>query len=63
VDLQNAYLNIPNPHNSSHALHSRLEPTSNQRTALPGLDDDDDDEADSDYETSAEAIAYLRSVR
>lgn len=44
------------PHNNG----PRLDPTYGQRGAFPGLDDSDDEPSD---ELSAEAIAYLRSVR
>lgn len=46
--------------------HGRVDPTSGQRSAIPGLDDDDygGGESDLEYGTEMEdALSYLRSVR
>jgi len=51
-------------HNYQHdASQPRVNPTTGQRGALPGLDDDDDGDAEHSDELTNEALAYLRSVR
>lgn len=59
------------PENSHSAIkqsvsHGRVDPTSGQRSAIPGLDDDDEGEGDSEFDYGGEmvdALSYLRAVR
>jgi len=65
----NSNQSLPNAKRSKDSLdyrndasQPRVNPTTGQRGALPGLDDDDGDAEHSD-ELTNEALAYLRSVR